>query len=71
MEDVDQVIACARPTTNSLEFLEGLEHVHLKFLVLVRHEAKLGDECNVVNVLVEVADLGCKGKNKDAFGIDL
>ena len=55
------------PNSNSLEFLEGLEHVHLKFLVLVGNEAKLRDECNVVNLFVEVTDLGCWGERKEAL----
>ena len=58
-------------SANSLEFLEGLEHVHLKFLVLVGNEAKLRDECNVVNLFVVVADLSCRGERKEALHITL
>ena len=54
-------------SANSLEFLEGLEHVHLEFLVLVGNVAKLRDECNVVNLFVVVADLSCWGDRKEAF----
>ena len=60
---------------NSLELLEGFEHVHLELLVLVGNEAKLRDECNVVNLFVEVADLSCRGERKEALhiggGLDL
>ena len=56
---------------NSLEFLEGLEDVHLELLVLVGNEAKFRDECNVVNLFVVVADLSCRGERKEALHITL
>jgi hypothetical protein len=43
---------------NAPEFFELLEDVDLELLVLVRHEAELGDEGGRVRLGVVVADLG-------------
>ena len=48
----------------SLCFLEGLEHVQLKLLVLVGHVAELGDEGGIVLVGVVVSHLGYKFRTK-------